>query len=341
MDKQQRTVNSEQLKRERIASAPFFSIIVPVYNVAPYLHECLDSVQAQTFADWECLCVDDGSTDESGAILDEYAKKDVRFRVFHKKNSGVSAARNLALDNVFGIFCLFLDSDDCYISNRVLDKLLIELSRVHKDDLLCFGLCRVGDKSGWISRSNDIGGEGAQLAILAKENDFFPQIMQTIGFCQAVYRVNKIHQMRFDNLSLGEDVLFFYKYLLQIKNIYFFNASYYAYRERDDSATHMKMNSRSLLSSLEFRIRLLALYKASPQRIPKAWISRLKRWVHLSYLKLLFSKWELFTENEFIELITTWIFALRKVNRLYVFLQFFPIKTIVRVYLKLVRMVRK
>lgn len=66
---------------------PFFSIIVPVYNVAPYLHECLDSVIAQTFTDWECLCVDDGSTDDSGAILDEYAQKDPRFRVFHQANA--------------------------------------------------------------------------------------------------------------------------------------------------------------------------------------------------------------------------------------------------------------
>lgn len=82
------------------ARTPFFSIIIPVYNVAPYLRECLDSVLAQTFTDWECLCVADGSTDDSGIILDEYAQKDPRFRVFHKKNGGVSAARNLALDKM-------------------------------------------------------------------------------------------------------------------------------------------------------------------------------------------------------------------------------------------------
>ena len=63
---------------------PVFSIIIPVYNVAPYLRECLDSVLAQTFADWEAICVDDGSTDGSGAILDEYAAKDARFRIVHQ-----------------------------------------------------------------------------------------------------------------------------------------------------------------------------------------------------------------------------------------------------------------
>ena len=92
--------------------APFFSIIIPVYNVAPYLRECLDSVLAQTFTDWEAICVDDGSTDGSGAILDEYAAKDKRFRIVHQKNSGVSVARNTALEIVDGEWLTFIDADD-------------------------------------------------------------------------------------------------------------------------------------------------------------------------------------------------------------------------------------
>ena len=91
---------------------PFFSIIIPVYNVAPYLRECLDSVLAQTFTDWEAICVDDGSTDGSGAILDEYAAKDKRFRVIHQPNAGVSAARNKALDVAQGEWIWFVDADD-------------------------------------------------------------------------------------------------------------------------------------------------------------------------------------------------------------------------------------
>ena len=74
------------------------SVIIPVYNVARYLRECLDSVQAQTFTDWEAICVNDGSTDECGKILDEYAAKDTRFKVIHKENGGVSTARNAGLD---------------------------------------------------------------------------------------------------------------------------------------------------------------------------------------------------------------------------------------------------
>jgi glycosyltransferase involved in cell wall biosynthesis len=92
--------------------SPKFSIIIPVFNVAPYLRECLDSVLAQTFTDWEAICVDDGSTDESGAILDEYAEKDSRFKVIHQQNAGVSAARNAALGVVRGEWVWFVDSDD-------------------------------------------------------------------------------------------------------------------------------------------------------------------------------------------------------------------------------------
>lgn len=90
------------------------SIIIPVYNVAPYLRCCLDSVIAQSFAKFEAIAVDDGSTDGSGAICDEYAAKDKRFVVIHKENGGLSAARNTGLDNCSGRYICFLDSDDYY-----------------------------------------------------------------------------------------------------------------------------------------------------------------------------------------------------------------------------------
>ena len=73
---------------------PLISIIIPVYNAEKYLHQCLDSVVAQTYTNWECLLIDDGSKDSSGAICDEYAEKDSRLRVFHKANGGVSSARH-------------------------------------------------------------------------------------------------------------------------------------------------------------------------------------------------------------------------------------------------------
>lgn len=96
-----------------------FSVIIPVYNAEKYLRPCLDSVLNQTETDWECVCVDDGSTDSSGAILDEYAKKDARFRVVHQVNQGVSAARNAALQIVEGDWITWLDADDAYSPRRL------------------------------------------------------------------------------------------------------------------------------------------------------------------------------------------------------------------------------
>lgn len=89
-----------------------FSIVVPVHKVASYLRDCLDSVRGQDFGDWECICVNDGSPDESGAILDCYARMDGRIRVVHHRNVGLPGARNRALDVACGDYTVFLDSDD-------------------------------------------------------------------------------------------------------------------------------------------------------------------------------------------------------------------------------------
>ena len=91
---------------------PKVSVIIPVYNVEKYLRECLDSVVNQTFCDIEIICIDDGSTDSSGTILDQYASKDLRFVTIHQANAGQAAARNKALDIARGEYVLFVDSDD-------------------------------------------------------------------------------------------------------------------------------------------------------------------------------------------------------------------------------------
>lgn len=98
-------------------STPKISVIVPVYNVEKYLRRCIDSILAQTFADFELLLIDDGSKDSSGAICDEYAEKDNRILVFHKENGGVSSARNVGLDNAKGEWITFVDADD-YVSKE-------------------------------------------------------------------------------------------------------------------------------------------------------------------------------------------------------------------------------
>lgn len=91
---------------------PKISVIIPMYNVEKYLKRCLDSVLNQSFQDWVAICVDDGSPDKSGSIAEEYAKRDKRFVVVHKKNGGLSDARNAGLKKVKSEYVMFLDSDD-------------------------------------------------------------------------------------------------------------------------------------------------------------------------------------------------------------------------------------
>lgn len=111
-----------------------FSIIIPVYNVEKYLRDCLNSVIFQSFTDWEAICVDDGSTDTSLAILMEYEKKDNRIKIIHKGNKGLSSARNEGIKQAKGEYIVFLDSDD-WISKQMLE---IVSNEERGEDLICF-----------------------------------------------------------------------------------------------------------------------------------------------------------------------------------------------------------
>ncbi len=121
-----------------------FSIIIPVYNVEPYLRECLDSVLNQTFGDWEAICVNDGSTDGSASILEEYAEKDSRFKIISQPNGGLSAARNTGLKAAEGEYVLFLDSDD-WLEPQALEVVSKSLSN---EDMLCFSGRRYFESEG-------------------------------------------------------------------------------------------------------------------------------------------------------------------------------------------------
>jgi glycosyltransferase involved in cell wall biosynthesis len=112
------------------------SVIVPIYNVEKYLHRALDSILSQTHKDWEAILVDDGSTDGSGNIAEEYARRDHRFKVVHKENGGLSDARNAGLKFISGEFLLFLDSDD-FLHPQLMELCLEAMTR-DNSDLACF-----------------------------------------------------------------------------------------------------------------------------------------------------------------------------------------------------------
>ena len=100
-----------------------FSIILPIYNVEKYLPKCVESILSQTFTDYEIILVDDGSTDNSPAICDKFAKEHSNIKVIHKVNGGQSEARNLGADTANGEYIIFIDSDDFIIKNDFLEKI--------------------------------------------------------------------------------------------------------------------------------------------------------------------------------------------------------------------------
>lgn len=120
------------------------SIIVPVFNTERYLNKCLNSIQAQTLQDWECILIDDGSTDNSGKICDDYAAKDARFKVIHKNNEGVSIARNTGLNEAIGNWIGFVDSDD-WIEKETYETAL-QYAINNDADIVQWGYCRSDGK---------------------------------------------------------------------------------------------------------------------------------------------------------------------------------------------------
>lgn len=116
------------------------SIIIPVYNVEKYLQKCLDSVQAQTFTDFEAICVNDGSTDGSAEILQRYAFQDQRFKIITTVNGGLSSARNTGLKHAEGEYIYFMDSDD-FIHNRLLETAL-SFAEGFQADMVSFGFVK-------------------------------------------------------------------------------------------------------------------------------------------------------------------------------------------------------
>lgn len=121
---------------------PFLSIIIPVYNKSQYLNKCVQSIVAQSFTDWEIILVDDGSTDSSPNICDQWSARDSRIQVFHQKNAGVSTARNNGLKKATGEYIQFTDADDWWGEN-MLQQLHDELLACASPDVLVFGMTKV------------------------------------------------------------------------------------------------------------------------------------------------------------------------------------------------------
>lgn len=215
---------------------PKVSIIVPVYKVEKYIQKCLDSIISQTFTDWECLLIDDGSPDKSGEICDEYAAKDPRFSVFHKPNGGVSSARNLGLDHARGEWVTFVDADDM-IQPGFLSALLVPTIDYADLDFVQAGCCNYRNgKIVGLEQQYDfyVGNDPAFLF-----NNFRGLTVSKLFRLENVNRGSHGLPLRFDErMRIAEDMAFTLDYILNVKRYAFVSETGYLYRrDNEGSAT--------------------------------------------------------------------------------------------------------
>lgn len=211
---------------------PIISVIVPVYNVEKYLHCCVDSILAQTYTDIEVLLVDDGSTDCSGAICDEYAQKDSRVRVFHKENGGVSSARNLGLDEARGKWIMFVDGDD---------KVAPQICGLLMENALegCLPICAhyIWEDDKVRRRSPEVERKHFLLKEFMELRSWLRTPWGRLFEREIINREN----LKFDtSISYGEDTVFNYDYVKYVDEIWIVDRPLYYYRMLDNSLSRGK-----------------------------------------------------------------------------------------------------
>lgn len=206
------------------------SIIIPIYNVEAYLRECLNSVMAQTYGEWECIMVDDASTDGSHAIAEEYCSKDSRFRLLsHPENRGLSEARNTGIDVAKGRYLTFVDSDD-YIVEDFLQK---AIAQVNDADIVCLAYIGENSRAGTFSATETIRrmlyqNHGVNSSIWGK-----------------VFDAHLFDSLRFTPGRTYEDLDLMDRIVSQAMRVTVLNHEGYFYRQRPGSILHT-WNSKRL-----------------------------------------------------------------------------------------------
>lgn len=228
---------------------PKVSVIVPVYNVMPYLRKCIDSIVNQTYEQLEILLVDDGSTDGSGKVCDEYAEHDCRVRVIHKKNGGLSDARNVGIEAATGEYVAFIDSDD-FVSEAFIEVMLKALCDSHADMSMvkresAFWDGEKLDNNIPIIRTAD---ENIQVSVLNPHDALERMLYRDIN-TGAQFKFLKreiLGDIRFPVGWLYEDMATTYKMIQSSECIALVDAPIYAYRKRKDSIIRQKYDSKKL-----------------------------------------------------------------------------------------------
>lgn len=220
---------------------PSISLILPIYNVEPYLRKCLDSILEQDYDSYEVLMVDDGSPDNCPPICDEYAARDNRFRVFHKTNGGVSSARNVGLDNATGDWIWYVDPDD-WIKPHSL-SLLAEAISKGSSDLVFFGLEYYDEQLNFLYDEPEQECYGVQKDNILTLGDYPPQ--------KILIRhdlIRKYHLRFTEGVRMGEDLEHQYKFLMLAEKVTTIPHTLYCCLRREGSAMR---NPRSRQNSAE------------------------------------------------------------------------------------------
>ena len=224
---------------------PKVSVILPAYNVAEYISDCVNSILDQSFQDFEVICVDDGSTDATSNLLDSYARQDARFKVIHQKNQGPGVARNTGLDCASGEYVILLDSDDIFYPN-LLSELLLEAENTNSDVVVCrseeFSNSTGGERDAWWT---------INIAQIPPYSPFSPIDMQDFIFTAFVgwpwdklYRRSFIEEkaIRFPALKNSEDLYFVFLSLAKAERISIVDSVLIKHRvNRSDSVSNSRV----------------------------------------------------------------------------------------------------
>ncbi len=209
-----------------------FSVIVPVYNVEGYLKECVDSILNQSYCDYEVILVDDGSTDRSGVICDEYAQCSDKIKVIHKENGGLSSARNAGIDAAKGNYVLFIDSDDFYCDEQCFYKFAQIISEEKPDFLMYkhgkyFGDDSVIDFYGDYDIENIKEDKAAIFQYMVKEHK------QLACACNKIVRRALLleEELYFELGTIGEDICWTVELFEAANKISYINIMPYMYRQ--------------------------------------------------------------------------------------------------------------
>ena len=220
-----------------------FTIIIPVYNVESYLRECLESILRQTFQNWEAICVNDGSTDGSIEILSEFATQDRRFKVISQPNGGLSAARNIGIDNASGEYLLFLDSDD-WLEQDMLGTLDATLEG---EDMICFSGRRFFESSKTFNPPDTLAIKSYTTGMeYYNENALVSRDFAFVCVVLRAYRRNYLVQtrVRFKEGIYHEDNLFTPLACYHAVHVRQISDCLYNYRVRSNSITNSHQSKR-------------------------------------------------------------------------------------------------